>query len=526
MACRVIESCCRAVRRSVVRAAVVSGVVGLSAVAVTAPGHAQPLAPSPGALVGWDTYRQLDRLPYLAPGVETLQYSSYDRSGGNDDGSGGCIGGGGAGCVVAEDRGAGEIDSIWFTRDGGDVTAIGNIRIELDGAVVLDAPLQAVVDGAAGAPFVFPLVANAAQSPGGVYIKVPMPYRDSMRVSVAQNLQYYHVTYRHFPDPIGVATFDRSDRAEDVLAMLRGAGAGDPKPARPNAQRFTRTTDLPPGAVVPVAQAYGPGSVSALRLRLPSDAAFGGLRLRIAFDGRDFVDSPIGEFFGVGLGGADATPVRSLMFAADPVPGGWLSAWWPMPFIANVTVSLVNTTGEPINGVDTETTVDPDPQWAVALATGQAGHFAARSHAGPTVSGQDWSFADELGHGKFVGVSHTMSGHRIDTSFAPKAPMFLEGNEHVYADGAPAPQIPGTGTEDFYEGGWYFDWGRRFSLPLTGAPTVRSGGPACADYCLTAYRLMLPDAVNYLFALRFAIQHGPVDDEQADYSSTAFLYEY
>jgi len=32
-----------------------------------------------------------------------------------------------------EDHGAGEVDSIWFTRDGGNVTSLGTIRIELDG---------------------------------------------------------------------------------------------------------------------------------------------------------------------------------------------------------------------------------------------------------------------------------------------------------------------------------------------------------------------------------------------------------
>jgi len=139
-------------------------------------------------MIGWDTYRRLDRLPYLDAGSQALQVSSFDRSGGdfdvstgNKNGTGGCLAPGGAGCVIAEDHGAGEIDSIWLTRDGGNVRAIGNIRIELDGHTVVDAPLQSLVDGKLGAPFAWPLVANAAQSPGGVYIKVPMPYRRSMR---------------------------------------------------------------------------------------------------------------------------------------------------------------------------------------------------------------------------------------------------------------------------------------------------------------------------------------------------------
>src|SRR6201988_2485915 len=153
---------------------------GIGGVTAAGPACAEPVNGGPGArMVGWGTYRRLDRLPYLSAHAQTLQVSSFDRSGGdfdistgNNNGSGGCLASGGAGCVIAEDRGAGEVDSIWFTRDGGKLTAMGKIRIELDGRTVIDAPLQALVDGALGAPFVWPLVATAEQSPGGDYIKV------------------------------------------------------------------------------------------------------------------------------------------------------------------------------------------------------------------------------------------------------------------------------------------------------------------------------------------------------------------
>ena len=65
----------------------------------------------------------------------------------------------------------------------------------------------------------------------------------------------------------------------------------------------------------------------------------------------------------------------------------------------------------------------------IALAGDRVGYFTARSYAGPTMLGQDWLFADEPGHGKFVGVSHTIRGSRIKTSFSDDAPYFLEGAE-------------------------------------------------------------------------------------------------
>ncbi|HYO52263.1 DUF2961 domain-containing protein [Archangium sp.] len=35
----------------------------------------------------------------------------------------------------------------------------------------------------------------------------------------------------------------------------------------------------------------------------------------------------------------------------------------------------------------------------------------------------------------------------------------LEGDERVHVDGSLTPQLYGTGTEDFYESGWYFSRG-------------------------------------------------------------------
>ncbi|MFB8280991.1 glycoside hydrolase family 172 protein [Nocardia colli] len=480
---------------------------------------APPAAAALGVTSGWDSFRRLDRLPYLNIGAQTLQSSSYDWTGGNDD-TGGCLRRGGAGCVVAEDEGSGEIDSIWFTMAGGDVTGLGAIRIELDGRTVVNAPLQSVVDGMIGAPFVYPLVANRDQSPGAVYIKVPMPFQSSMRVNVARKAEWYHVTYRHFAAGIGLAPFDPGDRAEDVLALLRAADRDDFRHVDPAARWSQRQVDVAASSRQSFAEGTGSGKVAALRLRLPTKESFTELRLRIAFDGRELVDAPIGEFFGLGLGTEGAIAVRSLMFTADPRPNGWLSAWWPMPFARDFHISLYNTGGTAIEGIETETAVVPDPLWAVALGTGAAGYFTARSHAGTTTPDTDWTFAEESGRGKFVGVNHTMSGRRVGVDGAP----FLEGDERVYLDGASSPQIHGTGTEDFYEGGFYFANGRRYSLPLTGATTTRIAEPGCAGYCLTAYRLMVADAVDYTTALRFGIEHGPVNDEQAEYGSTAFLY--
>ncbi|MFC4014115.1 DUF2961 domain-containing protein [Nonomuraea purpurea] len=498
-------------------------VVVAGAVAMTTPAAAAAADKGP---IGWDVFRRLDRLPYLSPGTQTRQFSSFDRAGGNVqdgfDGRYSCLSKTSNGqCVIAEDTGPGEISSIWFTRDEGNVSATGTITIELDGAVVVSAPLQALVNGQTGGPFVYPLVANADQSSGGVYIKVPMPYRQSMRVHVQNNPLFYHVTYRHFPDAEGVKRFDATENVSDVVNLLKASGTRDPKPALPGAETVTQKATLTAGQARELARLTGSGAISALRVRVPDaqagDDTLAGLRLRLDFDGRSTVDSPVGEFFGSGLG---EHPVRSLLFAMDTAPGGWYTTWWPMPYRTEAKVSLVNTTGRTLSDLEVQVTSAADPAWADALVPGgEAGYFTTESRRGAVVRDDDWLFADRTGRGKFVGVNHTMQGQIA----AGNTRQYLEGDERVHVDGALTPQIHGTGAEDFYESGWYFNRGT-FSNPMNGNPAHEKNGGGCQYECDATYRLMVSDAVEYSTALRFGIEHGFQNDAPATYGSTAFLY--
>jgi Protein of unknown function (DUF2961) len=480
--------------------------------------------------VGWDVYRRLDRLPMLRTEERTRQFSSYDRSGQNDDGFFGtysCLRRVPEGCVIAERDGPGQVESIWFTRDLGNVAATGRLRVELDGRTVLHAPLSDVVQGVLGPPFVFPLVANNGQSSGGAYVKVPMPFRHSMRITTGNNPAFYHVTYRAFGSSRGVPRFDPSHPASDVLSNLSTAGEADPKPRALRRTRVRRILRVPAGGRTVLAQVRGSGLVTAMRLRLrglgsATPRAVPGVlrraRLQMTFDGRQTVDAPLGEFFGSGLGAAD---VRSLMLGMSARPGGWLTSWWPMPHARSAAVVLANPSRLTIGPVEIALTDARSPRWRRALARGEAGYFRATSR-GPaeTLRGRDWIFLHARGRGTFVGVTQTMRGGKPE--------YHLEGDERAYVDGRKRPQLHGTGTEDFYEGGWYFTQfavSSPFSLPLTGFPKELDAASGCPlPSCKTAYRLMLGDAVSFRSSLRFGIEHGPDNEVDAVYSSTAYWY--
>jgi hypothetical protein len=241
-----------------------------------------------------------------------------------------------------------------------------------------------------------------------------------------------------------------------------------------------------------------------------SDEVLRDARIRIAFDGERTVDAPLGEFFGSGLGEA---PVRSLMFAMDAGEGGWYSAWWPMPFRRSAEVELVNGSGRAIDAGEARVT------WARRTPDG-FGYFHATAHRGPVEPGRDWRFLEAEGRGKLVGVVQTMHGRQFD-SLTQRG--YLEGDERVHVDGSRSPALYGTGTEDFYEGAWYFAYDT-FSNPQNGNTGFEVQELGCAHVCDSVYRLLLGDAVPFERSLRFGIEHGMANEWPADYGSTAFWY--
>ncbi|MEU4477854.1 DUF2961 domain-containing protein [Micromonospora sp. NPDC023966] len=106
---------------------------------------------------------------------------------------------------------------------------------------------------------------------------------------------------------------------------------------------------------------------------------------------------------------------------------------------------------------------------------------------------------------------------------APGIRSYLEGDERVTVDGSRSPAIHGTGTEDFYEGGWYFNRGT-FSAPLTGNPAHEPGTNGCPKDCDSLYRYFVADSMPFSRSMDFAIEHGPENDVPARYTSPTFWY--
>ena len=219
-------------------------------------------------MVGWDAYRKFD-LFKLRPGDFTRQFSSYDRKDLNDDGFEGtysCLYNTTAGrCVIAEANGPGQISDIWFTYANNSVIGVGNIQVEVDGKIVLEGDVQDIVNGALGAPFVWPLVGNVNDTSGGNVIKVPMPYRKHMKVSTSTNPHFYHVMYRTFPNGTEVEVFDPKVMASDVIDTNLAFGVQDPKGKDYYGGKFSTVNS----EASRLLELHGSGMIDEIQIRLP-----------------------------------------------------------------------------------------------------------------------------------------------------------------------------------------------------------------------------------------------------------------
>jgi Protein of unknown function (DUF2961) len=185
----------------------------------------------------------------------------------------------------------------------------------------------------------------------------------------------------------------------------------------------------------------------------------------------------------------------------------------------------VNGSGIPIQGGKIEVSYARDSSLATRLnPDGDIGYFHASYNRSQPATQQDYVFLDTPGRGLFVGVTHTMRGTQGGSR------GYLEGNERVYNDNILSPAWHGTGTEDFYESGWYFRDSfpayadTPYSRPLTGNPAYNPGVEGFTNDTTGTYHLLLAESIPFGQRLRFTIQHGPVDDVPVDYSSVSFWY--
>lgn len=233
---------------------------------------------------------------------------------------------------------------------------------------------------------------------------------------------------------------------------------------------------------------------------------WGGLRLRAVWDkgGKRAVDVPLLSLCGqFGFG-----PLRVAQSAGWNMTVWRLFVLWPMPMPAGAQLSLLNTTRSPVGLQAQVVPDDPSPQTLPPF------RFCAAYGSARAQQGKPVQMLNARGAGAFVGLA---LGIKPTTESGRREFAYLEGNEVITADGT---RFEGTGAEDFFNSAWYFP-DTPFSQPLHGLTFRKKPPPQ-----VSAYRLMIPDAVPFKRELNFAFGHGSSNNSNdLEYRWTAFWYQ-
>jgi len=464
--------------------------------------------------------------------------SSYDRAGGNDDFSHyeepNGIRTGNEIVTAATLSGPGVIYRFWMPHLTAKLNFI--VRMYFDGEETprIDTNSVDLLSGAFGY-FSSPLVTTCA---GGQVCYEPIPFRASVRIETENktlpkypnwdaNRHYYQYSYMNYSaDTVlesytGVLTPQQQIDRANVVSLFENAGehpaGGSPTAIDVN----TPAAVIEPNSAIVLADLAGPGIIRRLNVGMAdaNDAELDGLRLQVYYDdgSQAAIDVPVGNFFGAGK---ERALYKSIPLGTDSNDGFY--CYWPMPFRRSVLLRLHNTTDSNIPIESAAVQYEP-----AADLQGMC-YLHAVEHSSTKQPGQIYhSILSATGCGHYVG--ELLYIEQDNYSFS-----MLEGDDVIIVDDNDV--LYGTGLEDAYNGGYYYNWvgvqadepeGRypqSAIRPLHGILYVnrREGVQyARADQ----YRWRIADCVPFSRSIEVNVENRYASDG-GKWTSVAFWYQY
>jgi hypothetical protein len=248
-------------------------------------------------------------------------------------------------------------------------------------------------------------------------------------------------------------------------------------------QNLNRKLELASGAEETLAL-EGTGLIQNINLLLAQPEDRKALHLRIAFDDEkaNAVEAPLTALMGVFQNG------ETVDNDAGEYSGTMAGLGWPMPFSKGAKITLKNIGTSALSvGVSIA---------YKKLNQALPYRFHAIYGSARTVEKKPLRMLNIKGKGALCGMNLSItpapdSGRR---TFA-----YLEGNETITADGK---VFEGTGTEDYFSSAWYFPE-KPFTSDYHGMTSKAKMPPS-----VSAYRLMIPDALPFKQSLQFDFEHG------------------
>ncbi|HNY03739.1 MAG TPA: DUF2961 domain-containing protein [Bacteroidales bacterium] len=264
---------------------------------------------------------------------------------------------------------------------------------------------------------------------------------------------------------------------------------------------------LAPGRKKTILYADGPGMIVRIWFAIDSrDPYFlRRLVLRIFWDNeeRPSVEVPVGDFFGCGW---NYVPYSTQYLGMTS--GGYV-CYFPMPFERSARIEISNETRQEAEGFLYHIEYQ---KFEAALPSDVAYFHAQWNRNIRTDNDSNYVLLHAEGKGHLVGMNLSVQSYSGRLNF-------LEGDEMIFVDGEKRPSVRGTGTEDFFSAGWYFNQGV-FTAPYSGL-LVKDESLGR----ISGYRLFIMDPIPFKKNLRFTFEHGHGNEVIADYSSTVYWYQ-
>ena len=285
------------------------------------------------------------------------------------------------------------------------------------------------------------------------------------------------------------------------------------------------------GATATILDASGPGIITHIWFTIasPESLHLKKLVLRMYWDDEPTpsVETPIGDFFGLGLG-------QYFLYQSTPLtvsPEKALNSWFEMPFGKRARITVTNEGQEDVDSfyfnIDYRAYAKPLPPNTLYFhaqyrqATPAKGWTSDWKSNGDTqvdgkknLHGEDnYVWLEATGRGHFVGV--TMSILQNQNGW------WGEGDDMFFVDGETTPSINGTGTEDYFLGAWDFG-SHPFAYASYGAPIK---GDELAGSRSSVYRFHLDSPIPFTKSLKATIEHGHANHRSDNLFSVAYWYQ-
>jgi hypothetical protein len=297
---------------------------------------------------------------------------------------------------------------------------------------------------------------------------------------------------------------------------------------------------IKPGETRVLGEVQGPGIITHMWFTIATQDRYHlkSLVLRMYWDGDSLpaVESPIGDFFGLGLS-------EYFMYESGPLSVGSqkaLNSYFPMPFRKSARITITNDGPNPVGAfyfnIDWQKHRDlpkdiayfhaeyrqatPTPGWTADWKL----NADAKVNTAPNQVGEkNYVIVEAEGKGHFVGVTHSIIQNQGD--------WWGEGDEMIFIDDREKPKIIGTGSEDYYLGAWCYG-GCGISPFGNSQPTFaykhygnpRNGGDTRGAKWMV-YRFHTDSPVPFEKYLKMTIEHGHANHRSDNFYTVAYWYQ-